>query len=529
MSFPALTFNNRFINNLPSDPEQSNGRRQVHHAAYSFVDPTMVSNPTLVAVTDELAQLIGFTAEDSDNDDFVALFSGNKLLDGMQPYAMCYGGHQFGNWAGQLGDGRAINLGEVVTPSNGQLILQLKGAGPTPYSRTADGLAVLRSSVREFLCSEAMFNLGIATTRALSLCLTGESVERDMFYDGNGKGEPGAVVCRVSRSFTRFGSFQLPASRGDLTLLKQLIDHTITSDFPHLGEPSKAVYLQWFSEVCDLTCAMIVDWMRVGFVHGVMNTDNMSIIGETIDYGPYGWLDNFDPNWTPNTTDFANRRYKFGAQGQVSQWNLFQLANAIYPLIEEAEPLQQRLNDYAQQYEQQWAEMMSKKLGLKQCNSKIDIELFSELERILTITVMDMTIFYRQLAKLPLELAQCDNNRWLELFECCYYQLDSLHPLHQQEMSQWLNNYITRALTDDISATDRTAAMNAVNPKYVLRNYLAQQAIELAEQGDFSEVHQLQQLLLRPYDEQPDFERYAQKRPEWARNKAGCSTLSCSS
>lgn len=529
MLFSAIRFDNRFVANLPADPETNFTQRQVHHAAYSLVKPTTVTKPSLVAVSADLAKDLGFTDQDINSDDFVAVFSGNKLMSGMEPFAMCYGGHQFGQWAGQLGDGRAINLGEVITPNRGHQILQLKGAGPTPYSRTADGLAVLRSSVREFLCSEAMYHLGIPTTRALSLCLTGERVVRDMFYDGHSKGEPGAVTCRVSSSFTRFGSFQLPASRGDIELLRKLVDHCIAADFPHLAAPSKQTYLQWFNEVCDRTCTMIINWQRVGFVHGVMNTDNMSIIGETIDYGPYGWLDNFDPNWTPNTTDFGQRRYRFSRQGQISQWNLFQLANAIYPLIEDPEPLQQRLNHYALQYQQQWGEMMAAKLGLRQFAGDVDLKLFEELERIMTITEMDMTLFYRQLAKLPLEQAQCQNNKWLELFECCYYQLDKLHQLHRQDMSDWLHNYIERALADKQTAAQRQRAMNAVNPKYVLRNYLAQQAIELAEQGDLSEIARLQQLLRCPYDEQSEFEHYAQKRPEWARNKAGCSTLSCSS
>ncbi|MGZ4998128.1 MAG: protein adenylyltransferase SelO family protein, partial [Methylobacter sp.] len=278
-----LVFDNRFIRELPADPQTANTRRQVFGSCYSRVTPVQVAKPQLVAYSREVAELLGLSPEDCESDDFTQVFVGNRQLPGMFPYATCYGGHQFGVWAGQLGDGRAINLGEAVNSRGEHWTLQLKGAGETPYSRTADGLAVLRSSVREFLCSEAMYHLGVPTTRALSLMLTGEEVIRDMFYNGNPRPEPGAVVCRVAPSFTRFGSFQIFAARGEIDLLKKLVDFTIRTDFPHLGEPSLDVYLKWFEEVCRRTADMIVHWQRVGFVHGVMNTDNMSILGLTID------------------------------------------------------------------------------------------------------------------------------------------------------------------------------------------------------------------------------------------------------
>ena len=306
----GVEFDNRFANSLPADPNPTKQPRQVFQAAYSRVLPTPVADPKLVAFSQEMVDALGLPADFVASDDFVQTFAGNKLLDGMDPYAMCYGGHQFGNWAGQLGDGRAINLGELVNPAGDHWTLQLKGAGLTPYSRTADGLAVLRSSIREFLCSEAMHHLGVPTTRALSLVTTGEQVVRDMFYNGNPAPEHGAVVCRVAPSFTRFGNFQIFSARQDLENLKKLVDHTIRAEFPHLGEPSKETYIQWFHEVCSRTAEMIVHWMRVGFVHGVMNTDNMSILGLTIDYGPYGWLEDFDPSWTPNTTDAQFRILK---------------------------------------------------------------------------------------------------------------------------------------------------------------------------------------------------------------------------
>ena len=285
-----LNIKNTFISQLPVDPILENSRRQVNEACFSYVTPKQTANPELLHVVPEMLDNLGLTAQDAQSDDFLKIITGNKVLENTKPFAMCYAGHQFGNWAGQLGDGRAINLFEVAH-NNKQWMLQLKGAGPTPYSRSGDGLAVLRSSIREYLCSEAMFHLGVPTTRALSLALTGDEILRDVMYDGNPEYEKGAIVSRVSPSFLRFGSYEVFASRQDHKNLKTLVDFTINTHFSHLGEPSKTTYIQFFAEVSQLTLKMIVDWQRVGFVHGVMNTDNMSILGLTIDYGPYGATD----------------------------------------------------------------------------------------------------------------------------------------------------------------------------------------------------------------------------------------------
>jgi uncharacterized protein YdiU (UPF0061 family) len=492
------------------------------------VSPTQVANPKTVAYSIEVAELLGLSEASCKSDDFTQVFAGNRLLPGMDPYATCYAGHQFGNWAGQLGDGRAINLGEVVNAKGEHFTLQLKGAGSTPYSRNADGLAVLRSSVREFLCSEAMHHLGVPTTRALSLILTGEEVIRDMFYSGDPKPEPGAVVCRVAPSFTRFGSFQIFSARGELELLKKLVDYTIRTDFPHLGEPSLAVYLAWFEEVCRRTAEMIVHWQRVGFVHGVMNTDNMSILGLTIDYGPYGWLENYDPNWTPNTTDAAERRYRFGHQPQIAFWNLGQLANAIYPLIEQVEPLQQAINAYKDTFERGWQTMVAAKLGLNSYDPGIDNELNTELLILLQSVETDMTIFYRKLAMLVMDVELGNEVLMASLMEA-YYVPEQLTDDYKARLGNWLRSYIKRVQNAGIADAERIKIMNAANPKYVLRNYLAQLAIDKAEQGDFSMVNELLELLRHPYDEQPGKEEFALKRPDWARQRAGCSMLSCSS
>ncbi|MEQ8233653.1 MAG: YdiU family protein [Gammaproteobacteria bacterium] len=530
-----LVFDNSFVRELPADPETANRRRQVTDACYSRVAPTPVAAPRLVACAREVAALLDLAPADCETPLFTEVFAGNRLLEGMEPWASCYGGHQFGNWAGQLGDGRAINLGEVVNARGERWALQLKGAGPTPYSRMADGLAVLRSSVREFLCSEAMHHLGVPTTRALSLVTTGETVVRDMFYDGNPRPEPGAVVCRVAPSFTRFGHFEIHAARGRLDLLKQLLDYTLRVDFgyalPDDGnlERARPLYLAWFDEVCQRTARLMVDWMRVGFVHGVMNTDNLSVLGLTIDYGPYGWLEDYDPDWTPNTTDAHGRRYRYGQQPQVALWNLVQLANAVYPLIEDTAPLEQALERYRETYAAGWDAAVAAKLGLPRLADPADRTLVDDCFALLGAVETDMTLFFRDLARV--DLAGCDGAPAAPPPELAsaYYAPTQVDDAYRARLGRWLADYRARLAAAGVDASTRRARMDAVNPRYVLRNYLAQLAIDRAEQGDPGGVRELLEVLRRPYDEQPGMEHYAAPRPEWARHRAGCSMLSCSS
>jgi uncharacterized protein YdiU (UPF0061 family) len=539
-----LKFDNRFTLQLPGDPTPANTRRQVFGACYSRVRPTPVSRPQTIAWSKEVAELLDLSEADCQSTAFAEVFGGNRQLEGMDPFAMCYGGHQFGNWAGQLGDGRAINLGEVRNRRNEHWTLQLKGAGPTPYSRTADGLAVLRSSLREFLCSEAMYHLGVPTTRALSLVLTGEQVMRDLFYDGNPKPEPGAVVCRVAPSFIRFGNFQIFAARKDEACLRKLVDFTIRNDFAHLipsgTDPlNEDIFASWFREVCRRTADMIVHWQRVGFVHGVMNTDNMSILGLTIDYGPYGWIDNFDLHWTPNTTDASGRRYRFGQQPQVAMWNLVQLANSLLPLFSGPEQLESALAEYAERFHSEWRLMMISKLGLSEWMPDTDVPLINDLTEMLELVETDMTIFFRKLAQIPVnpdteaESTQSltpDNDPMIPAeLAPAYYSPETISQEQKTTIQDWLIRYRDRVRHDGTTDTERRIRMNAVNPKYVFRNYLAQQAIELAESGDTSRVMTLLELLRHPYDEQPEHENDAAKRPDWARHKPGCSMLSCSS
>lgn len=548
MTPSQLQFDNSFERCLPADPMDDASQRQVFSACYSRTRPTSVALPRLVANSPEASELIGLTQSAWRSKEWVDSLSGNFLLDGMSPISACYGGHQFGHWAGQLGDGRAISLGEVLTTSGKRWELQLKGAGPTPYSRTADGRAVMRSSVREFLCSEAMHHLGVPTTRALSLVDTGERVVRDMLYDGNARAEPGAVVCRMAPSFLRFGSFELPASRGETETLQSLLRYLLTVHFPELGPFGEQSVAAMFEEVCRRTARMVAEWMRVGFVHGVMNTDNMSMLGLTIDYGPYGWLEDFDPDWTPNTTDAGGRRYRFRNQPGIAQWNLVRLAEALGTVLDEPESLRAGLECYQREVQLQISEAFHDKLGLQRREYEPAVEssegkgkpsmlgvntgepLIEQLGEVFTSAEIDMTLFFRNLAEItPNVLAQGGGKAALALLEPAFYKSEEFQNQGGAPLQTWLERYSERVIEDAADPTERRQRMLSVNPKYVLRNYLAQEAIDELERGEDSKLKALQRVLRRPYDEQPGEESLAAKRPEWARHRAGCSMLSCSS
>ncbi len=519
-----LNIKDSFNKELPADPIQENDRRQVTEACFSFVTPRIPSKPEIIHSSLEVAKLLGLNEADLKSETFKQIFTGAKVLEGSNPYAMCYGGHQFGSWAGQLGDGRAINLAEVEHDSN-SWVLQLKGAGETPYSRSADGLAVLRSSIREHLCSEAMYHLGVPTTRSLSLSLSGDQVMRDVMYDGNPALEKGAIVCRVSPSFIRFGSFEIFASRKDTTNIKKLADYAIKNFFPEINLGTKGAYVEFFNAVLNRTLEMVVHWQRVGFVHGVMNTDNMSILGLTIDYGPYGWLENYDEEWTPNTTDRSNRRYRYGNQPQVALWNLFQLANALYPLVEEPKPFEEALEKYKADYEEQYLQMMRSKLGLETAldNDSIINQILIDT---LALTETDMTIFFRLLANV-----QKDDTveAMTRVVQDAFYDEKAIKEGVLESWKSWFKIYKGRLVSETQSDAERKAKMNLVNPKYVLRNYMAQLAIDEANKGNYDLVSELYNMLKNPYAEQTEYQKWFAKRPEWARNKVGCSMLSCSS
>ena len=522
-----LNIEDTFNKELPADPIRDNIGRQVPNACFSYVSPRVPSSPELVHVSDEMLANLGLTETDKRSEEFLHVFSGTAVLEKTDPYAMCYGGHQFGTWAGQLGDGRAINLAEVVH-NNERWAMQLKGAGRTPYSRSADGLAVLRSSVREHLCSEAMHHLGVPTTRSLSLMLNGDKVLRDMLYDGNSAYEKGAVVCRVANSFIRFGSFQIFAARRDTDNLKKLLDYTIDHLFPNIVSGTNIGYTQFFQEVTNRTLEMVIHWQRVGFVHGVMNTDNMSILGLTIDYGPYGWLEGYDNDWTPNTTDAQGKRYRFGNQPSIALWNLLQLANALVLVIGETKSLEESLDNYRTQYSERYTAMMRTKLGFK-IKREADEDIILELEELLQLTEVDMTIFFRNISKVSSQMEVDDNGLFLRVISDAFYKPPEVKDDILLSWKIWFEKYINRLQEESISDTERQISMNKVNPKYVLRNYMAQMAIDNADTGDYSLISELHELLKKPYSEQKRKEEWFSKRPEWARNKVGCSMLSCSS
>jgi uncharacterized protein YdiU (UPF0061 family) len=491
-----LRFTDRFVRELPGDLRGDNRTRQVMQACYSRVEPTAVKGPELIALVPEVAALLDL--DPTPTPALVEVLAGNRVLPGMAPYAACYGGHQFGTWAGQLGDGRAITLAEVENKKGETWEIQLKGAGLTPYSRHADGRAVLRSSLRELVCSEAMFHLGVPTTRALSLVTTGEPVMRDMLYDGHPAEEPGAVVCRVAPTFLRFGSYEIHSSRDDHTTLKKLVDFTLERYYPGLDVAGM------FEEIMQRTAWLVAEWMRVGFVHGVMNTDNMSILGLTIDYGPYGWLEPFEPDWTPNITDASGRRYRFGNQPAVAHWNIAQLARALAPVAGDIDPLRKTIDRFPQEFSAHYRHTMLRKLGLPGDHGGDDA-LLEQLAELMIAEQPDYTLFFRRVTEPTYDAVR----------DAFYKEPD------RARLEAWLARYRER---------DRdVAGMRTINPLYVPRNYLVQEVIEATEKGDRSAVSALLDVLRHPYDEQPGREHFAGKRPEWARQKPGCSMLSCSS
>lgn len=544
LNLEELNWDNSFVRELPCDPRSDNIPREVLHACYTKVLPSVpVNNPQLVAWSESMADLLELDPREFERPDFPLIFSGASPLVGAIPYAQNYGGHQFGTWARQLGDGRAITLGEILNSKLQRWELQLKGAGKTPYSRFADGLAVLRSSIREFLCSEAMHGLGIPTTRALCLVTTGKEVLRDMFYDGNPKYEPGAIVCRVAQSFLRFGSYQLHASRGkkDFEIVRSLADYTIRYHFPHLEnmtrsesklsnkgeEDNLAVdltsnkYAAWAVEVAERTASMIAKWQDVGFTHGVMNTDNMSVLGLTIDYGPFGFLDSFDPSYTPNTTDLPGRRYCFANQPDVGLWNVAQFTAALSTAeLLSDEEADYALERYGNKFMDDYQDIMTRKLGLGKYNKK----LIGELLKNMAVDKVDYTNFFRSLSNIKAGPAIPEDQLLIPLKDV----LLDIGMERKEAWTSWVKSYIRELSATLVSDEERKVSMNSVNPKYILRNYLCQNAIDAAEQGDFGEVQQLLKVMQRPFDEQPGMEKYTQLPPAWARRPGVCM-LSCSS
>ena len=513
-----LRFEDRFTRLFPADADTGRQPRALQNALYARIAPEPLVNPRMLLWSAETATRLGLPAHCETDAETLVIVSGNGVAQGSVPYATVYGGHQFGHWAGQLGDGRAINLGEI-----GAHTLQLKGAGRTPFSRHADGRAVLRSSIREFLCSEAMHHLGIPSTRALSLVVSDSTVERDMFYDGNPCHERCAVVCRVSESFLRFGHFELPAAREDFDLLKKLSDYAIRQYFPMIDARAESAIAQFFEQVCLQTARLLAQWMSVGFVHGVMNTDNMSVLSETIDYGPYGWLENYDLQWTPNTTDAEGRRYCYGNQPAIAQWNLARLGNALYPLIQDVEPLQAALNAYNEHFHAEWNRVLAAKLGL--CESVLagNPECYRKLVHVLSALEMDFSLFFDALTRLAVSNADCTSIESVQALLACSY----LQAPDSASLGNWLAMLENLIALSDLP--NRAAVMRAANPVFILRNHLVQDVIEAAEQGNNAPLQAIFARLKTPFADADDDARWVKKCPPESMQRAGCSMLSCSS
>ena len=512
-----IKFNNEFVARFPGDDSGDITPRQTPGKLYSKAVPTPVKQVRLLAWSDDLAARLDINKPAGQDE--TDILGGNNITDTMYPYAACYAGHQFGHWAGQLGDGRAITLGERMTSTGERWELQLKGAGATAYSRRADGRAVLRSSVREYLMSEAMHYLRVPTTRALSLVSTGDKVVRDMFYDGNPEPETGAIVMRVAPSFLRFGNFEILAARKEIDNLRNLVDFTIENFYPHLTGEDRI--LQFYREVSLRTALLMVEWQRVGFVHGVMNTDNMSILGLTIDYGPYSFVDDYDVNFTPNTTDLPGRRYAFGKQPAIAKWNLACLATALAPLFDDKEVLVKAIEEYDDQYWVAYYRMMGRKLGLDELRES-DVKLFDAIDKWLRAVKPDMTIFYQLLIEVPLQI---NKEQVLDHFKPAFYSDPT--DVQTETFYSVIKTYTERLASNKITRAESQERMRLNNPRFVLRNYLLHQAIEELDNGDASLFEKLQAAMKEPYSNK--FDEFFSKRPAWAGNKAGCSMLSCSS
>jgi uncharacterized protein YdiU (UPF0061 family) len=469
---------------------------------HSRLYPTPLPDPYLVSFNANAAGLIDLDSAEMSRADFAEHFAGNRLLPGAEPLAMLYAGHQFGHFVPQLGDGRAILLGEIRNRAGELWDVQLKGAGLTPYSRQGDGRAVLRSSIREYLCSEAMHGLGIPTSRAL--CITGsdEEVYRERI-------ETAAVLTRLAPSHVRFGSFEVFFYRGQHEHIAALADYVIARHFSHLTDDADK-YQLFLNEVAQRTARLMAQWQAVGFSHGVMNTDNMSILGLTFDYGPFGFMESYDPGYICNHSD-PRGRYAYDQQPQVGLWNLGRLAQALSPLIP-VEDILAVLDGYAPAYHQHYAELMGAKLGLSK-NLEADIRLIGSLLALMHAGQADYTNLFRSLGNFD-SSADAANDKLRDQF------------IDRAAFDAWAAAYRARLQHEQGTDNERKARMDAVNPKYILRNYLAQNAIEMAEkQRDFSEIDRLLNLLAKPFDEQPAMESYAAAPPDWARQiEVSCSS-----
>ncbi len=488
----------RTLETLPFD----NSYARLPEAFYAKVNPTPFSAlPFLISANPGAAALLDLDPREITRPEFAGVFGGSLLVPGMEPLAMLYSGHQFGVYVPQLGDGRAILLGEVKNGRGERWDLHLKGAGMTPFSRDGDGRSVLRSAIREYLCSEAMHGLGIPTTRALCLIGSDDKVYREQV-------ETGATIVRMARSHVRFGTFEIFYYRKQHEHLQRLADYTIEMHFPDLVQAADK-YVRFFAEVVERTAKLIAQWQAVGWAHGVLNTDNMSILGITLDYGPYGFMDDYDPGFICNHSDY-NGRYAFNQQPYIGLWNLSCLAQTLLPLAPK-DALKEAMDGYQTTVDRHYRDLMREKLGLAQQRTG-DEDLLQDLKSLLVGSRVDYPIFWRELGTFSSD-AGATNDRLRE------------HFLKPERFDVWAGQYRERLRSEQSRDEDRRGRMDRVNPKYILRNYLAQGAIEKAQQKDYSEIDRLLQLLQNPYSEQAGMDTYAAAPPNWGKHLS----VSCSS
>jgi uncharacterized protein YdiU (UPF0061 family) len=478
-----------------TDVKLTNSYLDLPELCYDRVDPAPLTKPFLIHANESVAEMLDLDI--SNHNDLTKLVNGELNLEGADNFAMCYAGHQFGHFVPRLGDGRAINIGTVTNKHNEKYHLQLKGAGPTLYSRSADGRAVLRSSIREYLMSEAMHGLGIETTRALALIGSEHSVYRETW-------EKGSIVLRVSPSWVRFGTFEYFTHSKNLNELEALADYAINECYPHLNDEDNK-YFHFFAEVMGKTARLMAEWQAVGFNHGVMNTDNMSVLGVTIDYGPYAFLDDYDTNFICNHTD-RDGRYSFGNQPRIGEWNLRAFMLALEPLVT-GERLEKAIEHYGRLYSRYFLYLMGKKLGLDKVTDN-DFEFMKQMFGMLQSLNVDYTLFFRTLSRY-------DGEREALL------KLGLLHT----PMNEWLEEYDNRLKENESAVQERHEQMLKVNPKYVLKNYMLQEAIDSAEKGDYKLVDDLFKIAQNPYAEHKEFERWAEATADEFKNQK----LSCSS
>lgn len=481
-----LTFDNRFA--------------RLGDVFSTSVLPEPLAEPRLVVASDAALALLDLEPAQAEDPVFAEIFSGHKLWADADARAMVYSGHQFGSYNPRLGDGRGLLLGEVYNDAGEHWDLHLKGAGQTPFSRMGDGRAVLRSSIREFLASEALHALGIPSSRAACVIGSSTPVWRE-------KHEQGAMILRLAPSHVRFGSFEYFYYTKQHDHLKTLVDHVLNLHYPHCLEQPEP-YLAMYKEIVERNAELIAKWQAYGFCHGVMNTDNMSILGITFDFGPFAFLDDFDQNFICNHSDHEGR-YSYSNQVPIGQWNLSALAQALTPFIE-VETLREAIGLFLPLYQAHYMDLMRRRLGLTTAQDG-DEMLISRLLKLMQNSGVDYSLFFRRLGDQP--------------------AADAVGKLRDDFVDMrgfdiWADDYQSRCAQEDQgSDAERRARMHAVNPLYILRNYLAQQAIEAAESGDYEEVRRLHRVLCNPFTEQADMDRYAQRPPDWGKHLE----ISCSS